>query len=485
MKQKPSIKFRVLEFIRKNNLVSPGGVLPVAVSGGPDSVCLLHVLNTIKKDLGIELLVLHLDHMIRGEESARDASYVAGLAAEFHLPATIKSCDVAAYRTENRRTLEEAAREVRYSFFADAANQAGADRIAVGHTRNDNIETILMHLVRGTGTRGMRGLQPESVWRLGGKQITVVRPLLEITREETERYCRHYSLQPRIDSSNLSLSPLRNRIRLQLIPALESYNKGFGDALLRTAATADCELRLLDEQTITAWKKTVKIQKETAVIDKKEFKNLHPALQRNLLRMAFERTAGDLKDIESRHIEEIMAALNKPAGKLLHLPYQLIFAIEYDKYLLGKDPAALSPYPPFEKEIDFVVPGRTEAGPWLITTSLITPEKIKRANRLTAWLDYGKTGNKLTVRTVLPGDRFQPRGLEAEKKLGEFMIDARIPHAWRSRIPVICSPEQILWLVGQRIDDRVKVSDDSRQVLKIAFRLNARPRRLVSSSDDF
>ena len=209
-----TIEQRVLDFVRQYQLVQPDKVLPVAVSGGPDSICLLHVLNALKDKLGIRLNILHLDHQIRGDESVSDALYVSELACSLGIPATIKSSDVTGYKNKYKLTLEEAAREVRYGFFADAAQELGADRIAVGHTRNDNVETILMHIIRGTGTRGLRGLRPENVWQLGDKQVAVVRPLLEISREETQEYCRVYNLQPREDSTNLSLSPLRNKVRL-------------------------------------------------------------------------------------------------------------------------------------------------------------------------------------------------------------------------------------------------------------------------------
>ena len=251
---------------------------------------------------------------------------------------------------------------------------------------------------------------------------------------------------------------------------LESCNPNFSGALLRTAKTAEDELDFMIEANRDAWHKAVKIKNNVIIINKKAFAPVHPAVKRNLLRMAFEKLVGNLKDIESRHIDEILSALDKPAGKVLHLPYGLVFAIEYDKYLLGTDPAALSPFPPFAGEYQLKVPGETAAGGWKVKTSIVSREHMKKGNKMTAYLDYEKTGGRLTVRTYRPGDRFQPLGMAREKKLGEFMIDARIPHAWRSRIPVLCSPEQILWLVGYRIDDRVKVDETSENIIKVEFK---------------
>jgi len=191
---------RVLDYILANKLVSPGRKLLVAVSGGPDSVCLLYILMELHEQLGVGIHVAHLNHRLRGADSAADAAYVARLARRLGLPVTIGSRDVKAYSKNNRLSLEEAAREVRYSFLAEVAESVGAFRVAVGHTADDHVETVLMHLLRGSGTRGLRGLLPVSRRRSGGLDLTVIRPLLDMTRVETTAYCRARRLKPRLDS---------------------------------------------------------------------------------------------------------------------------------------------------------------------------------------------------------------------------------------------------------------------------------------------
>ncbi|GAJ10733.1 unnamed protein product, partial [marine sediment metagenome] len=208
-----SLEQRVLRFIRDNQMLSSQQNLVVAVSGGPDSVCLLHVLVELRRELDISLHVAHLNHQLRGSESEADAQYVTELAQRLSIPATIEQREVKAYQVQQRISLEEAAREVRYAFLDQVAESVGAGQVAVGHTVDDHIETILMHLVRGTGTRGLRGLQPYTPLEYLGHSIAVVRPLLAISRHETASYCNHHHLEPRLDVSNLSLSPLRNRIR--------------------------------------------------------------------------------------------------------------------------------------------------------------------------------------------------------------------------------------------------------------------------------
>jgi len=468
-KQSP-LEQRVLQFIREHRLVSSQHELLVAVSGGPDSVCLLHILAKLQEELGIRLHVAHLNHQLRGVDAEADAEYVADLARQLGIPATIEKRDVKAYQAQQRVSLEEAGREVRYTFLAQVAKSIGTNQVAVGHTSDDHIETILMHLIRGTGTRGLRGLQPSSRWQSSGNSLTIIRPLLPLSRQETADYCHHHQLMPRTDASNLSLSPLRNRIRHQLLPLLRSYNPRVAEALLRTARIAGDDLAFLDSESARLWGELAQRQENTIVLDKGRFLELPSALQRYLLRMSIEKLLGNLKDIETRHIEEIMDALAKPAGKRLSLPGGLNFFIDYDKYLIGPDAAALSPFPVLGGKFPLKLPGETHLPGWRVVATIISREQMAEKDEdFTAYLDFDKTGDELIVRSRQPGDRFQPLGMSQPKKLGEFMIDSKIPSAWRQRIPVVCSPEHILWVVGWRIDDRVKVTQNTKQVLCLKF----------------
>ena len=237
------LESRVKDFIQRHKLISPGGRIVVAVSGGADSVCLLHVLARCQAELDIKLYVAHLNHQLRGAESEADAKYVADLAARLDVPITVGKRDVAAYKAERGCSIEEAARELRYDFLARVADDVGADRVAIGHTRDDRVETILMHILRGTGTSGLRGLEPCSPMPCKSRQpsaishqVWAIRPLLDVTREGTMNYCQEHQLAPRIDSSNLSLSFFRNRCRLELLPLLREYNPNVDQALLRLAS---------------------------------------------------------------------------------------------------------------------------------------------------------------------------------------------------------------------------------------------------------
>ena len=276
---------------------------------------------------------------------------------------------------------------------------------------------------------------------------------------------------PRLDSSNLSLSPLRNRVRLRLLPLLKSYNPQVSQALLRTAHIAADDVAFLEEEGSRRWHQIAQRQEDMVILPKEGFLELPPALKRQVLRMSLEQLIGNLKDIEARHIEAIMNALNKPAGRSLNLPGGLNFTIEYDRYLIGRNPLALSPLPPLEAESTLTIPGKTRLGGWQIEATIKNREDtLEERDNFTGYFDLGKTGDKLAVRSRKPSDRFCPLGMSQSKKLGEFMIDAKIPRLWRKRVPIVCSPQQIIWVVGWRMDDRVKVTSTTKQVLCLKFK---------------
>jgi tRNA(Ile)-lysidine synthase len=473
-KLQPTLEQRVLQFIQHNELVKANQKILVAVSGGPDSVCLIYSLNQLRTELNITLHMAHLNHQLRGEESEADAHYVEELARKLNIPITLEKRDVAAYQAEHHLSLEEAAREVRYSFLAQTARRIGAEYVAVGHTLNDQVETILLHIIRGTGTRGLRGLQPCHTMQFSGCSLTVIRPLLEIKREETEDYCSRLKLMPCQDTSNLSSSLLRNRVRHELVPLLQTYNPGIRESLLRISCIAQDDLAFLEAESTRVWPEVAQKKQDIIIFDKEAFKRLAQALQRHLLRRAIDELSGTLKDIETRHVEEILEALNKPAGRQVTLPGGLIFSIEYNRYLLGFHPEEQAPFAKLEGEFDIKVPGETRINGWNIEAEVISSECFMDRQKaldtwgndgFTAFFDKDKVGAIIKVRARRKGDWFQPLGMSQTKKVGEFMLDSRIPRTWRERVPIFYTPRQIIWIAGWRIDDRVKVTADTREIL--------------------
>ena len=463
-KGKGPLERRVWRFIREHGLVSGAETLVVGVSGGPDSVCLVHILASLQAQLGIKLWVAHLNHQLRGDDSEADARYVADLASQIGVPATIGYRDVEAYRREKRCSLEEAAREVRYAFLAEVATSVESSRVAVGHTTNDQLETVLMHLIRGSG--GLRGMSPTTQWG----SLLIVRPLLEVRREETEAYCQLHRLMPRSDSSNLSLSLLRNRIRHELLPLLRSYNPNIDKALLRTTHLLADDLSFLEEEVYQLWGEVVVEEGGTIILDSARVSRLPPALQRRLLRAVVRHLLGNLRDIEATHIEAMRAMTTKPAGKSLSLPRGLVFSTEYGRCLITRDSAPLCPLPTLEGEFPLLIPGETQLPGWQVRAKVVPVEGFASPpQEFRADLDLDRAGSELMVRARRPGDRFQPLGMKQPKKLQDFMVDAKIPRQWRGRVPLVCSPQQVIWVVGWRIDERVKVTDSTRQILCLEF----------------
>jgi tRNA(Ile)-lysidine synthase len=460
------IERSVAGFIRGNGL--NGATLIVAVSGGPDSVCLLHLLTCLRDTLEICPVAAHIDHGLR-QASAQDAAYVSRLCAALGIPLTMTRADVNGYRKAAGMSTEEAAREVRYSFLAGVASGEGTKYVVTGHTRNDQVETILMHIIRGSGISGLIGLKPLTTRTIEGHEMVILRPLLDISRSETEAYCMDHGLEPVLDESNLSLSLLRNRIRMQALPLFRSYNRGVEDALVRLSRAATTEKAFIDGEVARAWPEVVQDEGDVITIDKIALLSRHTAMQGHILRRVIERLLGEIRDIEMRHIDDIISILSRPAGSRLDLPYGLSFTVGYDRCWLGPLEKIPSPYPRLDGEWPLKVPGLTPLPGWEVNIFEDETCQFDQRNSLAACLDFDSTGTELAVRGRRVADRFRPLGINADKKLGEFMIDEKIPRHWRRNVPVVVSPVGLVWVVGYRIDARFMVKPGTRRVLKVEF----------------
>jgi tRNA(Ile)-lysidine synthase len=252
------------------------------------------------------------------------------------------------------------------------------------------------------------------------------------------------------------------------LPLLKSYNPQVVEALQRTAHIAGDDINYLEKEARRLWPGVAARQGNTVVFDKKALLSLPAGMQRYLLRLAIENVGGNLKDIEARHIEELMQALGKSVGKQIILPYGLVFTIDYDRYLLGKDLSTIPPFPVLTGEHLIKISGKTVIPGWSIKASIIKPDELTLGdNSFIAYFDYSRVGERLIVRSRKRGDRFQPLGMKEMKKIGQFMIDTRIPRDWRDRIPIVISGDSILWVTGYRIDERVKVKESTKQILRL------------------
>jgi tRNA(Ile)-lysidine synthase len=469
------LQVKLLTALREDRLAAPGETLLVAVSGGADSTCLLHGLAALREDLQIDLRAAHLNHQLRPAAKA-DEDYVKHVCAQIDVPLTSESYYVKEYQAAHRLTPEEAAREVRYQFLARVSAQVGAARVLVAHTADDDAETVLLHLLRGSGLAGLEGLKALSMWRstLTDAQVELGRPLLGFSRADTQSYCEHFSLSPCEDETNFDPAFLRNRVRHELIPHLETFNPAIREALHRLGHLAGEDLALLDAETERLWQALAQVTEDSITFKREDIAALAAPLKRRLLRRALEELRGSLKDIEWRHLKDMLELLEKPAGKRLNLPGGLLMVMDYDTLRLSRAEAAV-PYPSLPEISRLEVPGVTRVSGWTIRASLESKEVNGDAtptDNYTAQLDAAVTGNSLYVRARQRGDSFQPLGMQGSKKVSRFLIDTKVPEAWRDRIPIVTDGENIVWLVGQRIDARYRVTPETRRVLHLEFKLD-------------
>jgi tRNA(Ile)-lysidine synthase len=456
MKTAEDISLQVRRTIRTFRMLRRGDCVVVAVSGGADSVALLYLLWELRHSLGIDLQVAHLDHGLRGQSSGQDARYVRRLAGRLDLPITVERAEIPA-RPEGG--LEEAARRVRYDFLHRVAARQRAQRIATGHTADDQAETVLMRLIRGAGSEGLGGIPPV--------RGVIVRPLIQVRREQIMKYLKRHRLRPRQDRTNRQLHLVRNRVRWELIPLLKrSYNPNIVGTLNRIADLEREEGEYFRQLSQTLIKRAVqKVSKGKIILDLSRFGDYFIIGQKYLIRELIRSLKGDLRHIESRHLDGIVhLARRGSVGSRITLPQGLV--VERGRNILVFMRGVPSP---FCQELK--VPGITrlpEIG-WTCRARLVKREKIpwppREGDEYQAFLDWARMHGPFVLRSRRPGDRFQPLGMRGTRKLTDYFIDRKIPKGLRDEIPLLVSGDDIIWVVGCGIADPFKVTGRTASVL--------------------
>ena len=465
-----SILHLIEQVLRAECGISPGAELVAGVSGGSDSVCLLHALV----ELGHRPLVAHFDHQLR-PGSAAEAERVRDLASSLGLQFAAGREDVAAHARNRGRSVEEAARHLRYGFLFSLARRHEAVAVAVGHTADDQAETVLMHLLRGTGIAGLAGMQARTVLPDFDAALPVVRPLLGLSRKQTAAYCRLRKLPVIQDPSNAERQYLRNRVRLDLIPTLESYNPQIRSALVRLAQSAADDMSLITHSVGAAWQRLSVDRGEAYVgFDAASLATEMPALQRRLVKASALAIlpGADLgfEDLERArqfiaHATERQCQLGD--GITLFRELHTIFVA------LGEDHLPTDRWPQ--------LPGRSLAvglgvsapvsleGDWCFTTELASGEISTMAGPAEGELFRGRLDAdllppRLLLRAPRPGDRMRPLGLSGHtQKLSDVFTNMRVPTRLRRRWPVLVSEDQIVWLPGFRIADQFRITPATRR----------------------
>ena len=450
---------KVRNTIVKYDLILPGERVMVAVSGGADSVCLLDVLAVLQDELSMELVVAHFDHGLRPGEDEAETRFVAALSEERNLSFYTRQGRLDAAKG----SLEARAREARYRFLEEARTQFSAHKIAVAHQRNDQAETVLMRLLRGSGTSGLSGIPPM-------REGTIVRPLLDLHRSEIERYLKDRNLCFRIDPTNWSDRFLRNRIRSVLIPALQEYQPRVIEVLSQTADILredDHYLETVSQEWLTKHGNVGGGRVEVSVT---ELVPLPSAMRRRVIRRCVRMVVKGLSAISLKHIDAVgrLAEGTKPQGTI-RLPKGILAQRSYDRLIFktGEEEDA-SGY-------SYMLQGPGSCFLKELSGSLRVEElprariRIGKENRWTAFLDAQKVRYPLVVRTFRPGDTFVPLGMAGHKKVKDFFIDRKVPREDRARVPIFMSGGKIAWLGGMMISDRFKVSSGTERILKITF----------------
>lgn len=447
---------KVEVFCKKNNVFQRGDRLVVACSGGPDSLALLHVFLRLRAVYDLDLICAHFEHGIRGAASLADADFVADFCQQHAVAFRLGAADVPVWAKRHHQSLETAARTLRYQFLTQVKETMGAARILTAHHADDQAETVLMHLLRGTGSEGLMGM---CVVR-----GAIARPFLSVTRAEIESYCARHGLQPRQDATNAVLDCTRNRLRLELLPELRTtYNPEITQALCRLANVMTEEQSYLQQVTSQLVRDLTEKRSDGIWLDVQAFLQQPKALQRRLLRRLLAAdTARETVGFE--HIDEVLTLLSRQqTGKSLSLPGQRHVSLSYGRARFWQGTAAKAVQ---ADSLCLQVPGKTEL-PWcgMILQAEIVDAWQPTVSAAEMYADLDLLENRLMVRTRRPGDRLRME--YGTKKLKDLLTDSKIPREARDRLPVVCSGNEILWIAGCRRSDMAKVSKGTKRILHL------------------
>lgn len=475
---------QIRKTIATHSMLERGDRLVVAVSGGPDSVALLHILSLLSNEFGLHLVAAHLNHGLRPGEADEEEEFVRRLSDGMGIVCVCKRVDARELRIGRKGSLEEICREERYRFLDETAGRCGAVKIAVGHHRDDQAETVLIHLLRGAGPEGLRGILPVRDGR-------IIRPLLEVGRADILQYIEQEGLACRFDSSNRSPVFLRNRLRNELIPRLAAeYNPRLAEGLGQTAAILrreDDYLNGVVRQTLRSW--GIEPGSEGVVVPVAEFVALHEALQGRIIKSLLEEAAPLRNGIGFRHVEAVLLLARRQDVQRasLDLPFRIrveraggLIRIGRERERKARNRVRANP-PRFEYPVE--APAEVhlrEIGRTVHLTRIEKPgiREMKGCPEI-GFMDYDRVIPPLVLRSMRPGDRFAPLGTGGTKKLKEYFIDRKVAAACRGSIPLLADAGSIIWIAGERISERVRVTDETKNVLRAELIISGKPSEII------
>jgi tRNA(Ile)-lysidine synthase len=454
--------------IDEERLLLPGETIVVGISGGNDSTALLHILWSLNEhyQYGWKLHAVHLNHCFRGEESRQDAVYVEQLCGRLGVPCHLFERDVPVFMREMGLGAQEASREIRYDLYREVAEQCGATKVVLAHHADDQVETILFRLLRGTRLSGLTGM-PSRRW-LVPERIEVVRPLLAVHRDQLEEYCRQHGLEPRQDSSNQSRKYKRNLLRLDVMPVLETVNERYREHILALAEAVREDETYLQRQSRDALEQVILEQKSNIIIISREkFQKCDVALQRRMITLILSYLSRQ-SEWSSQHVEAVLRMMEGiHPSSVLHLPGRLVATRMYERLIFSRG-GQVEHAGEFCYEVE--IPGSVwiqESGIVVHTKYLQHAPRWESLPRYAVVFDADRLSGSIRVRNRKPGDRLALFGSGAGKKVKELLIDAKIPRAYRERIPVIVAGEEIIWIPGVRRASAAPVDERTTRILYI------------------
>jgi len=443
--------------IEHYGMLGTGDKIVLGVSGGADSIALLYALHELR-DHDLELIVAHLNHGLRGDEAERDARFVEQVAQSLNLPFEYKEVNTLQFKEERQLSIEEAGRILRYEFFTDVFTKFTADKIATAHTLDDQAETVLMRLFRGSGLRGLSGIPPVSG--------NIIRPLIETRRSEIEDFLNSSGIKWVEDSTNKEAVFLRNKIRLDLLPELKNYNPQIHTTLARTADILRIDQDFIKISGMKEYKKICSPMGSEIISDLGKYKKLHQAIRFFILRHSLETVKQNINGISLRHItaaDEFL--LSESTSGEIEFPGEITIAKGYDYFLVTSK---------FEisKKFSYQIPS---AGYWdfpefQVQIDRANTDTLEEEDEYTAYFDIDSTQFPIEVRSFKPGDKFIPLGMGNYKKVKNLFVDCKIPVFLRTRIPIFLTKGEIFWIGGLRMDNRNKVLDKNAEGLRMKLR---------------
>lgn len=465
---------KVADFIKAHALSRTTDKILLAVSGGADSTALLHLMCALKAMgvLNSELICVHLNHQLRGSEGDADEDFVIRQAGGLNVPVITGRFDVRGFADKNKLSIETAARELRIKNLLDIAKANGCDLVATGHQKNDNAETILQRLPRGTGFRGLGGIWPRRTFSAG---IEFIRPLLCVTRTEIVDYLSQKTIQWRTDRTNIECGYRRNYIRHCLLPVLQ---KQCSDSVVEELSELACAARkfysLICNCADEIWPKLAECSDEKVTLDLRMFSNKHPAVKVELIRRSLAAIGCGERDLAQKHYERILqSAERNVSDNGLDLPGGFAAWREYNNLTFARIERISGPESQIGESAKVEVPGRTRFADYLIEATILEPDSCdvkkfkERKSESVEWFDLDEIKPPLVARFRKDGDKFWPLGLASQKKVGKFLTAAKVPQDLRRKVLVVADSEKIIWLRPIRISEQTRITPDTQKILQL------------------